>query len=249
MSEASGERSPPLVVHVIYALGTGGLENGLVNIINRAPRDRYRHAIVCLTESGPFESRIHEGAAEVYALHKRPGHDLGMYLRLYRLLRRLRPAVVHTRNLAALETQILGLLMPGTVRIHGEHGRDVSDLDGSNVTYQRLRRFLSPLVHRFICVSQDLAHWLEQDVGIRIEKIRQIYNGVDHQNFSSVAADRTLAPEGFLVDDAFVVGTVGRLAAVKDQATLLCAVEHILTQRPALKARLPRYSRWRWSSA
>ncbi len=27
--------SPPLVAHVIYALTTGGLENGLVNIINR----------------------------------------------------------------------------------------------------------------------------------------------------------------------------------------------------------------------
>ena len=47
-----GAAQPPLVVHIIHSLGTGGLENGLVNIINRTPPDRYRHAIVCLTEAG-----------------------------------------------------------------------------------------------------------------------------------------------------------------------------------------------------
>ena len=114
----------------------------------------------------------------------------------------------------------------------------MSDLDESNVTYRRLRRFLSPLVDRFICVSRDLAQWLETDVGIKPGKIRQIYNGVDHERFSAVAADPSLAPAGFLGHDSFVVGTVGRLAAVKDQATLLCAVEHILEQRPALGGRL-----------
>ena len=48
----------PLVVHIIYALGTGGLENGLVNVINRTPAQRYRHAIVCLTDSSEFAGRI-----------------------------------------------------------------------------------------------------------------------------------------------------------------------------------------------
>src|SRR5215831_17893261 len=38
----------PLVAHVIFRLDVGGLENGVVNLLNRMPRDRYRHAIVCL---------------------------------------------------------------------------------------------------------------------------------------------------------------------------------------------------------
>ena len=41
----------PLVVHVVYRFDTGGLENGIVNLINHMPASAYRHAVVALTES------------------------------------------------------------------------------------------------------------------------------------------------------------------------------------------------------
>ncbi len=236
---------PPLVAHIIYALGTGGLENGLVNIINRSPPGRYRHAIICLTAAEAFAGRLTVPDVEVIELHKRPGHDPAMYLRLWRTLRRLRPAIVHTRNLAALETQVLGLLLTGCKRVHGEHGRDVSDLDGSNRKYRWLRRLLSPLIHRYIAVSQDLAQWLVSNVRIAPGKVTRIYNGVDHSRFlprfgsdgdSATLRLRTSLPgmpAGFLPDARCrVVGTVGRLAAVKDQQTLICALAHIFRESP-----------------
>jgi sugar transferase (PEP-CTERM/EpsH1 system associated) len=234
-----------LVVHIIYALGTGGLENGLVNIINRCPPERYRHAIVCLTAAEAFAGRLTVPDVEVIELHKRPGHNPGVYIRLWRTLRRLRPAIVHTRNLAALETQVLGLLFPGCKRVHGEHGRDVSDLDGSNRKYQWLRRLLSPLIHRYIAVSQDLADWLVSTVRIAPGKVTRIYNGVDHSRFlprfgaegsSAIQRLRTSLPgmpASFLPDAGCrVVGTVGRLAAVKDQQSLIRALAHILRESP-----------------
>jgi sugar transferase (PEP-CTERM/EpsH1 system associated) len=245
--------NPPLIVHVIYALGTGGLENGLVNIINRCPPERYRHAIICLTRSEEFAARITVPGVEVIELHKKPGHDLAMYWRLWRTLRRLQPAIVHTRNLAALETQVLGLLLTGCKRVHGEHGRDVSDLDGSNSKYKLLRRALSPLIHRFIAVSCDLADWLITSVGIPADKVVQIYNGVAHDRFSprntenggSDQASGTAKvavsgmPGGFWGGtECRVVGTVGRLAAVKDQKTLLLAFAEVLRTNPQQSGRL-----------
>ncbi|RLQ20756.1 TIGR03088 family PEP-CTERM/XrtA system glycosyltransferase [Seongchinamella sediminis] len=251
MPVAANSQKPPLVAHVIYALGTGGLENGLVNIINRCPSDRYRHAIICLTTADAFVGRLAAPDVEVIELHKRPGHDPAMYLGLWRTLRRLRPAIVHTRNLAALETQVLGLLFPRCKRVHGEHGRDVSDLDGSNSRYRRLRCLLSPLIHRFITVSQDLAQWLVAEVGIAQDKVTHIYNGVDRSRFTArIGSDtdkaiavprRSLAgmPADFLVDsDCRVVGTVGRLAAVKDQQALICAMAHIFSESPPLRQTL-----------
>ena len=237
--------APPLIVHIIYALGTGGLENGLVNIINRCPPERYRHTIICLTRSEEFAARITAPDVGIIELHKRPGHDWGMYWRLWRTLRRLRPAIVHTRNLAALETQVLGLLLPGCKRVHGEHGRDISDLDGSNPKYRLLRKVLQPLIHRFVTVSRDLADWLQNAVGIPPGKVVQIYNGVDHERFASpvfagVDAGEPPAqpelrgmPEGFSGTASHrVIGTVGRLAAVKDQRTLLRAIAQLLDHRP-----------------
>ena len=234
---------PPLIAHVIYSLGTGGLENGLVNIINRSPPSRYRHAIICLTGAEQFANRLSAPGVEIIELHKNPGHDPRMYWRLWRQLRRLRPAIVHTRNLAALETQLLGLLMPRCKRVHGEHGRDIHDLDGSNRKYIWLRRILSPLISQFIAVSQDLSRWLVETVRIPEQKIVQIYNGVDTQRFVSGTTELLNVPpgmpEGFLDEgENVILGTVGRLTAVKDQQLLLVALHRLVTEQPELRERL-----------
>lgn len=230
----------PLVVHIIHALGTGGLENGLVNIINRMPAGRYRHAIVCLTTADEFAQRIAATGVPVMELHKRDGHDFGLYWRAWRTLRRLRPAIVHTRNLATLEMQFIAALLPGTRRVHGEHGRDVFDLDGSNRKYNLLRKAARRVVQQYIAVSRDLEHWLADAVGVPSERILQIYNGVDRERFRPPPVDMrpSVAPSGFLPADALVVGTVGRLAAVKNQQSLLRAFAQILQQHPELVSRL-----------
>ena len=97
--------SSPLIAHVIFRLGVGGLENGLVNLINHLPAERYRHAIVCLTDATDFRQRIRRADVGIHELHRREGHDLRLPVALFRLFRVLRPAIVHTRNLAALESQ------------------------------------------------------------------------------------------------------------------------------------------------
>ena len=216
--------APPLVAHVVHHFGTGGLENGLVHLINGTPPGRYRHALVCLADATDFVRRIHQPGVELIQLHRRAGQDWAVLARLGRTLRALRPAIVHTRNLSALEGQIPAALVSGARRVHGEHGRDVFDLAGANRKYNLLRRAIRPLVHRYVPVSRDLAEWLERRIGVEPERIRQIYNGVDPLRFSPRQGARpNLAPPGFLPDPALVVGTVGRLAGVKDQATLLDA--------------------------
>ena len=49
---------PPLVLHVIHHLHTGGLENGLVNLINRMPPSAFRHAIACVEDYSSFRERL-----------------------------------------------------------------------------------------------------------------------------------------------------------------------------------------------
>ena len=230
---------PPKVVHIIYALGTGGLENGLVNIINRSPADRYRHVIVCLTDATNFAKRITAPGVEVIQLHKKPGQDWGLYFRLLKTLFSLRPDIVHTRNLASLEMQVLTLLLPGVKRVHGEHGRDIYDLDGTNKKYNLLRKILRPFIHCYIAVSKDLESWLKEKINVPNTKLRQIYNGVDSEKFYLRQQAKTdITPEGFLPNSPIVVGTVGRIAEVKNQKLLVDGVKFLVEKRPELKADL-----------
>ncbi len=227
--------TPPLVVHVIHSLGTGGLENGLVNLINRTPPDRYRHAILCLTESGSFEERLApERKVPVVALHAQPGHHFGEYLKVWKALRTLRPSIVHTRNLSALEAQVPAFFLGNVKRVHGVHGRDVFDLEGRNRKYNLLRKTIRPLVGKYIAVSKDLQRWLIDTIGVAPRRVVQIYNGVDQIRFKP-ADERPLhlAPDGFMNQESLVIGTVGRLAAVKDQATLVRAFALLLQRVPA----------------
>ncbi len=231
---------PPLVAHVIYSLSTGGLENGLVNILNRFPVGRYRHAIICITSADDFSRRITAPDVQLFQLHKREGHDLGFYLRLWRLLRQLRPDIVHSRNLAALEAQICTLGLWRTRRVHGEHGREIGDVDGSNRKYLMLRRGMRLLIHSYIAVSRDLQQWLISSVGVDERRVTQIYNGVDHQRFHpGTVKPLAILPQRWLEhSDIVIAGTVGRLTPVKDQQTLLRAVAALREQDITLGKRL-----------
>ena len=162
-----------------------------------------------------------------------------MYPRLAALFRELRPAIVHTRNLAALECQVPAAWAGVPVRIHGEHGRDVDDLDGTRVRYQWLRRAYRPFVHHYVALSRDLAGYLEHKVGVPAQRIEQIYNGVDVERFIPRPQRRPqIAGCPFADPDLFVVGTVGRMQTVKAQTILARAFVRALQLQPALRERL-----------
>jgi len=225
MSMASRIDSRPLVVHVVHRFSVGGLENGVVNLINGLPTDRWRHAVLALTEiDGEFMKRVARRDTEGIELGKKPGHLTRYLPALHRLFRKLRPAIVHTRNLAALEAQIAAWSAGVPVRIHGEHGWDVSDLQGARRRYRLVRALHRPFVHHYIALSQHLEGYLERGVGIPAERIAQIYNGVDTARFQPAREGRPPV-EGcpFSGPDPWLVGTVGRLQAVKDQLNLATA--------------------------
>jgi sugar transferase (PEP-CTERM/EpsH1 system associated) len=239
MACASASGGPPLVAHVIYRLDVGGLENGLVNLINHIPAERFRHAIICLSDYSAFRRRLRRADVPVFALHKPPGNSPGMHFKLWRLLRRLRPDIVHSRNLGALEATVPAMLAGVPVRIHGEHGREVDDLDGRNTRQQIMRRLFRPFVSHYTAVSRDLEIYLQRKVGVPRSRIAQIYNGVDSERFHPAGERREDLPcAGFAPADTFVIGTVGRMQEVKDQLTLARAFARLVHELPGAKQRL-----------
>jgi len=230
----------PLVVHVVYRFGVGGLENGVVNLINRLPVERWRHAIVALTDvSAEFARRIQRTDVETIALGRGPGHMVRDYPRIYRLFRKLAPAIVHTRNLAALEAVVPAWAARVPVRIHGEHGWDMQDPAGKRKRYRIVRRLYQPFVTRYVALSQHLETYLEHAVGIPSGKIEQIYNGVDTERFGRPRGARVAIPGcPFDAGRHWLVGTVGRMERVKDPVNLVQAFVRALELQPTAAERM-----------
>lgn len=229
--------APPLVLHVIHHLRMGGLENGLVNLVNHMPA--YRHAIACVEDHSDFRERIRRPEVEVIALHRSRIGTWRLRAALHELCTRLRPAIVHTRNLSGLDALLPARLAGVRHTVHGEHGWDVDDIDGRQWRPALLRKAHSPLVARYITVSRDLQRYLAARVGIDPSRITQIYNGVDSARFAPASRKPLhLLPEPLRDAKRLHVGTVGRVQAVKDQALLLRAVAALVAREPAQRARL-----------
>jgi len=229
----------PMIAHIVHRFDVGGLENGVVNLINHLPSDKYKHVIICLTDySSDYFSRIKQQDVKIYSLHKKEGKDPAYYLRLWRLLRKLRPTITHSRNIATIDAAVTAALAGVKFRVHGEHGRDIYDVDGSNKKYRILRRLCQPAINTFIALSKDLSQWLLIDVGISPNKVVQLYNGVDTEKFGMAEAkNNALLPHSWVSDERIVIfGTVGRLEPIKDQLTLLRAFASMLDKYPGARS-------------
>ena len=238
MTAASADPRP-LIAHIVYRFDTGGLENGVVNLVNRLPREKWRHAIIALTTITEFRRRIERDDVQFIALEKLPGHGARLYPKMTRLLRTLRPAIVHTRNLAALEMVVPAWWARVPVRIHGEHGREGADLAGASPKYDWIRKAYRPFVHHYVALSRNLEQYLLDVVKVPQGRVSRITNGVDVDRFSPRGDVRVAVP-GWPFADAlhWIVGTVGRMQPVKDQLCLAQAFVKVLGRAPELKDRL-----------
>lgn len=227
-----------LIVHVVYSFHVGGLENVIVQLINRLPADAFDHVVLSLTTISDFRNRITRPDVRFIELNKPPGHAVPLYPRIYRLMRELRPDVVHTCNLAALEVVPLAWLARVPLRIHAEHGWDAHDPQGENPRYQRLRRLYRPFVSHYVAVSKDIFDYLGRAIGVPARRRSLIANGVDTEGFSPPDV-MTQAVDGcpFRPGQHWMAGTVGRLMTVKNQPLLARAFVTLLQRHPQARER------------
>ncbi|MDP2263630.1 MAG: TIGR03088 family PEP-CTERM/XrtA system glycosyltransferase [Hydrogenophaga sp.] len=227
-----------LIVHVVYSFHVGGLENVIVQLINRLPADAFDHVVLSLTTISDFRNRITRPDVRFIELNKPPGHAVPLYPRIYRLLRELKPDVVHTCNLAALEVVPLAWLARVPLRIHAEHGWDAHDPQGQNPRYQRVRRLYKPFVTHYVAVSKDIFDYLGRAIGVPPSRRSLIANGVDTECFSPRDVV-TEAVDGcpFRPGQHWMAGTVGRLMTVKNQPLLARAFVTLLQRHPQARER------------
>jgi sugar transferase (PEP-CTERM/EpsH1 system associated) len=211
------------VQHVVLSLQPGGLENGVVNVINGLDRERFESSVCCLKRAGEFARRIADPHVLVHEMGWIGGNDLRLPFRLARLFRENETQIVHTRNAEAFFYGFLGAKLAGVPAIvHSEHGRT---FDERRVRFA-VQRLMTRFTNAVFAVSAQLKADLVRHVGIPDHAIDVLYNGVDLERFGQAAArDQHRAAWGVATGDV-VIGSVGRLVPVKNYGLLLRAVAH-----------------------
>lgn len=222
------------VAHLVYSFSTGGLENVVTQLINGLPPERFRHSLIAISEVDPrYLPRISRADVQVHQLRKGPGQPYKLYPRMRALLQGLRPDVLHSCNLAALDFVPVAAWAGVSRRVHAEHGWSADDPGGTNRKRQWARRIYRPWVHDYVAVSQEISDYLQQRIGVPRAHVHLIPNGIDLARFrprTGVVQQPAPADFPFHPGRHRIIGTVGRLEPVKNHRLLLDAFAHALQQ-------------------
>jgi sugar transferase (PEP-CTERM/EpsH1 system associated) len=225
--------APVTVGHTLYAFKEGGMERGLLNIINYGNSERFRHVILCLTEAGAFADLLRSPSCEVVELRKKPGNDFQIPKRIATEVRRRHIDVLHARGWAALvETAVASCLSRVRGAIYGFHGKTLEDIHGISLKRRLLQKFFIRFYHRVVTLNSCMRIDFASESGLPEQKIRIIANGVDTELFRPRDDQHSLRAAFAVPLDRFVIGNVARLDAVKNHQVIFQALHQLRMQMP-----------------
>jgi glycosyltransferase involved in cell wall biosynthesis len=222
------EREPVRVVRVIARLNVGGPAIQAITLTSRMRALGYATTLVRGVE-GPNEGSmdalaVAEGVAPVLvpSLRRTIGpRDVLAVLALVRIIRRERPAVLHTHTAKAGTVGRVAALLsmrrrPGVV-VHTFHGHVLSGYFSPLATrvFVTIERLLAPVTTRLVAVSEEVRDDLVRLRIARPERIEVIPLGFDLTRFATAEGQRTRARRELKLGDGPVVLLVARLVPIK----------------------------------
>jgi glycosyltransferase involved in cell wall biosynthesis len=219
------------IVHILSSFGVGGQERVALDLaIGQLARGHTVSAIsLAPAPDGPLAAELSAAGVAVHRVSKRGGVDLTLVPRLALALRELHADVVHTHNPLPL---IYGAPAARLVRaraIHTKHGSN----PGSRA-HRYLRRAAAQLAHAFVAVSDTTEAQARAQHDAPLDRLSTIPNGIRLDRYAPDAAARADVRAELGLGDAFVVGTVGRIDANKNQALLVRAMAPLLSDNVRL---------------
>ena len=210
---------PIRLMHVVEHLGLGGMEYGVIKLVNRLNPRLVTPMICTLSIQAESTRGLLHPHIPVFEFRKYQGYDRSVILKLVRLLRHQSVDILHSHNWTTMFYAVVAAAIARTpILIHGEHGREAQAVP---LRQLRLQRWLTRGVTHLTTVSTDLAHHLVEQWKVNPELVTSIPNGVDHARFGADYDLASLRREFNLTDEHRIVLAVGRIRPVKDLPTLV----------------------------
>jgi glycosyltransferase involved in cell wall biosynthesis len=236
------------VLRIIGRLNVGGPAIHVVNLCAGLSQTRYEQLLVVGSES-PAEGSMLDYALSrgvqpyvipeiVTAFSLTPG-DAKALVKLYALIRRERPHIVHTHTAkAGFLGRIAARLVGVPVVVHTFHGHVLHGYYGpaKNWLLRRMEQSLARFTDRLVTVSEQVKSHLVGYAIAEAEKITVIPLGFDLEPFlNSHTQQGEFRREMALSDGIKLVGIVGRIFPIKNHRLFLQSAARIVAQEPAVR--------------
>ena len=213
------------ITHVTFDMRIGGAEQVIQQLVENTSPARYQVSILCLDQTtGPFGKDLMQKGFAVFCLDRQPGFDFSLIKSIHDHIKKHRVDILHCHQYTPYVYGVLGALFTRCHVVFTEHGRFYPDR--RKIKRALVNPILSRFTDRITAISRATADALTTYENIHPKKIQVIYNGIQ--------GDRFLNEPGFtektlpgLPPNAFVLGTVARLDAIKNQQMMLHALKQI----------------------
>lgn len=218
------------VVHLIHKLVAGGAERNLLRLVHDL-REEFDCILCVMVPGGEFEAAGRELGVPILDLGM--GHSswlpvTGM-IRLYRLLRQLRPQVLHSWLLYAnVMGRVAGRLAGVPVRVSEQRNVDV----WRGRRHILLDRWTARWADAVVCNSEAGRQRLISVELIDPRKVITIHSGLDPQDWAPSVGGQILRQRLGLDPDAPLLAVVARFKRQKGHEVLLRALPAVLARHP-----------------
>lgn len=219
------------IVHVVQSLGLGGQERLVLHLSRELRRRGHEVSVISLTPGGALKRDFETpGPISVRAieLERRDGFDPLLPARLFAELVYLRPEVVHTHNPSPMLYAVpLARALGVHAIVHTKHGANIYGPRSLAAA-----RVVARMTTAFVACSDGTAVTARAKEHVPPRLLRVVPNGIPLGDFDPERKDRArVRRELGIPEDAFVIGTVGRLAPEKEQALMIAAAAPLLGEK------------------
>jgi len=217
------------VMQITWSFVAGGSEMYAYKVASGLDRRNYQSFMCALDKGGAIEPEIAAAGIPRFIMRRRPGIDLALMWRLYRLFRDTRVDVIQTHHFNQLFYSAPGAALMGARIIHTEH----------SIEYLRRRKFrlalnlLSRLCHKVVTIGPAGADYLQNKVGIPAHKIEMVRAGVGPWSYIGSRSEARKALGLHQHDRVAVI--IARLFPEKNHRLLIEAFRAVVQALPSAR--------------
>ncbi|UOE80915.1 glycosyltransferase [Vibrio splendidus] len=201
-----------LVLNLFNSLDFGGVESHALSLADGNSQQGLKHQFVALSFGGHVSERLTGRGEAVHLLNCNVSiPSFQTIFELYRLIKEIKPDVVHTRGAESCFHGVIAAKLAGVKIVVAEEIGIPTHSNLAKIVFKQLYR----LTDKLVAISKSVKQWIIDNHEAPSDKIRVVYNP------SKFFPLRT-QPKN---NASFSIGFVGRLEEVKNPTALVEAIK------------------------